>query len=129
MIPPKVESSLDGAEFDGNAWVYDMTDIKIRDLWVRHGVSEYVYCHQGGCEHVLIIADIRLPCKYDVMEREVYPATTFLKQHTLRRCGVCEDRNATVVTYDDIAAPTSPCFLCDSCMAALHPPDEPRKDY
>ncbi|XP_061486263.1 snRNA-activating protein complex subunit 3 isoform X3 [Rhineura floridana] len=96
-----------------------MEDYTFNDLNIKIGFP-YLYCHQGDCEHIVIITDIRLIHRDDCLDRSLYPLLT--KKHWLwtKKCFVCKMYTARWVTNDDSLAPQDPSFFCDVCFQMLH---------
>ncbi|RLW05238.1 hypothetical protein DV515_00005294 [Chloebia gouldiae] len=96
-----------------------MEDYVFNDLYLKIGFP-YLYCHQGNCEHIIIITDIRLIHHDDCLDRNLYPL--LVKKHWLctRKCFVCKMYTARWVTNRDSLAPEDPCFFCDVCFRMLH---------
>ncbi|XP_001507870.1 snRNA-activating protein complex subunit 3 [Ornithorhynchus anatinus] len=96
-----------------------MEDFTFNDLCIKLGFP-YLYCHQGDCEHILIITDIRLVHRDDCLDRNLYPL--LIKKHWLwtRKCFVCKMYTARWVTNNDSLAPEDPSFFCDACFRMLH---------
>ncbi|NXT63694.1 SNPC3 protein, partial [Chaetops frenatus] len=96
-----------------------MEDYVFNDLSLKIGFP-YLYCHQGNCEHIIIITDIRLIHHDDCLDRNLYPL--LIKKHWLctRKCFVCNMYTARWVTNRDSLAPVDPCFFCDVCFRMLH---------
>ncbi|XP_073907915.1 snRNA-activating protein complex subunit 3 isoform X2 [Castor canadensis] len=103
-----------------------MEDFTFNDLNIKLGFP-YLYCHQGDCEHVIVITDIRLVHHDDCLDRKLYPLLT--KKHWLwtRKCFVCKMYTARWVTNNDSFAPEDPCFFCDICFRMLHYDSEGNK--
>ncbi|XP_036095101.1 snRNA-activating protein complex subunit 3 isoform X3 [Rousettus aegyptiacus] len=103
-----------------------MEDFTFNDLHIKLGFP-YLYCHQGDCEHVVVITDIRLVHRDDCLDRTLYPLLT--KKHWLwtRKCFVCKMYTARWVTNNDSFAPEDPCFFCDVCFRMLHYDSEGNK--
>ncbi|KAG3287286.1 snRNA-activating protein complex subunit 3 [Ictidomys tridecemlineatus] len=103
-----------------------MEDFTFNDLNIKLGFP-YLYCHQGDCEHVVVITDIRLVHYDDCLDRTLYPLLT--KKHWLwtRKCFVCKMYTARWVTNSDSFAPEDPCFFCDVCFRMLHYDSEGNK--
>lgn len=103
-----------------------MEDFTFNDLNIKLGFP-YLYCHQGDCEHVVVITDIRLVHHDDCLDRTLYPLLT--KKHWLwtRKCFVCKMYTARWVTNNDTFAPEDPCFFCDVCFRMLHYDSEGNK--
>ncbi|XP_039096860.1 snRNA-activating protein complex subunit 3 isoform X3 [Hyaena hyaena] len=103
-----------------------MEDFTFNDLYIKLGFP-YLYCHQGDCEHVVVITDIRLVHRDDCLDRTLYPL--LIKKHWLwtRKCFVCKMYTARWVTNNDSFAPEDPCFFCDVCFRMLHYDSEGNK--
>ncbi|NXU48041.1 SNPC3 protein, partial [Turnix velox] len=96
-----------------------MEDYMFNDLSLKIGFP-YLFCHQGNCEHIIIITDIRLIHHDDCLDKNLYPLQ--IKKHWLctRKCFVCKMYTARWVTNNDSLAPEDPCFFCDVCFRMLH---------
>ncbi|XP_054979864.1 snRNA-activating protein complex subunit 3 isoform X2 [Sorex araneus] len=103
-----------------------MEEFTFNDLYIKLGFP-YLYCHQGDCEHVVVITDIRLAHHDDCLDRTLYPL--LIKKHWLwtRKCFVCKMYTARWVTNNDSFAPEDPCFFCDVCFRMLHYDSEGNK--
>ncbi|KAM6227656.1 snRNA-activating protein complex subunit 3 isoform 2-T2 [Spheniscus humboldti] len=103
----------------GNLQSVKMEDYTFNDLSLKIGFP-YLFCHQGNCEHIIIITDIRLIHHDDCLDRKLYPL--LIKKHWLctRKCFVCKMYTARWVTNKDSLAPEDPCFFCDVCFRMLH---------
>uniref|UniRef100_A0A8B9S311 snRNA-activating protein complex subunit 3 n=1 Tax=Apteryx owenii TaxID=8824 RepID=A0A8B9S311_APTOW len=103
----------------GNLQSAKMEDYTFNDLSLRIGFP-YLFCHQGNCEHIIIVTDIRLIHHDDCLDRNLYPL--LIKKHWLctRKCFVCKMYTARWVTNKDSLAPEDPCFFCDVCFRMLH---------
>ncbi|XP_053147095.1 snRNA-activating protein complex subunit 3 [Hemicordylus capensis] len=96
-----------------------MEDYTFNDLRIKVGFP-YLYCHQGDCEHIVVITDIRLIHQDDCLVRSFYPL--FTKKHWLwtKKCFVCKMYTARWVTNEDSLAPQDPSFFCNVCFQMLH---------
>ncbi|KAM9587757.1 snRNA-activating protein complex subunit 3 isoform 3-T3 [Morphnus guianensis] len=103
----------------GNLQSVKMEDYTFNDLSLKIGFP-YLFCHQGNCEHIIIITDVRLIHHDDCVDRNLYPL--LIKKHWLctRKCFVCKMYTARWVTNKDSLAPEDPCFFCDVCFRMLH---------
>ncbi|KAK7320042.1 hypothetical protein RJT34_04772 [Clitoria ternatea] len=97
----------------------EMHKIRFCDISFRLGAG-YLYCHQGDCNHTLVIRDMRLIHPDDVQNRAAYPIITFQLKLRFQKCNVCKIFRATKVTVDDKWAPENPCYFCDECFTLLH---------
>ena len=98
-----------------------MEETKWEDLLVRCGVN-YLYCHQGNCEHIVVINFIRFAIKSDKQSVNDYPLHVFQNKVRTRKCKVCDIYPAKYVTYNDPFANENPFFYCTHCYrpSALH---------
>lgn len=110
----------------GKFQVAKMEDYTFNDLNIKIGFP-YLYSHQGDCEHIVTITDIRLVHHDDCLERHLYPL--HIRRHWLlsRKCYVCKLYIAKWVTKSDSFAPDDPCFFCDVCFKMLHYDSEGNK--
>lgn len=96
-----------------------MEDTRFVDLKVKLGYP-YLYCHQGDCEHLVIITDIRLSHKDDCLDMRLYPLLTHKHRVVTQKCAVCHLYIGRWVTMNDQLAPKDPCLFCDMCFRMLH---------
>lgn len=98
-------------------------DTPLAAVWLRAGPGRQgVFCHQGGCEHIVTVRDVRrFDPNSDPAWASAYPlqvaGLSFL-QH--RPCGACGAAPCALVTYEDRVATSSPFFWCDACFRELH---------
>lgn len=105
--------------------VASMEHTRIEDLYLRIGSSvPGLYCHLGGCEHLVVVDDVRLyDAQVDPPMLSQYPYRIRVPSGTLltrRQCEACGYRAARKVTYDDRNAPYTPFFWCDECFRMMH---------
>lgn len=103
----------------------NMEETTFSDVYLRLGDgATYLYCHAGGCEHALLVTDVRAfdgACDPPLVRH--YP---FLLSHApaganqRRQCEVCNQRVACRVTYDDEMTDHAPFFWCAQCYRAIH---------
>ncbi|XP_023817932.1 snRNA-activating protein complex subunit 3 [Oryzias latipes] len=96
-----------------------MEDTLLQDLKLKVGFP-YLYCHQGDCEHLVIITDVRLVHKYDCLDKKLYPMLTHKHKVLTQKCAVCHLFIARWYTTSDQFAPSDPCLFCDKCFRMLH---------
>nr|XP_033775027.1 snRNA-activating protein complex subunit 3 [Geotrypetes seraphini] len=96
-----------------------MEDYTLNDLHIKIGFP-YLYCHQGDCEHIVMVTDIRLIHRDDCLDKTLYPL--LVKKHWLwtRKCYVCKTYIARWVTNNDSFASDDPSLFCDVCFKMLH---------
>ncbi|WVZ67707.1 hypothetical protein U9M48_016751 [Paspalum notatum var. saurae] len=92
---------------------------RFSDLHFRPGAG-YLYCHQGNCNHTIVIRDMRLIHPEDTGNQAEYPLQTFELQKRLQKCSVCQIYLATKMTVDDKWALNNPCYFCIKCYYLLH---------
>ncbi|XP_068090964.1 snRNA-activating protein complex subunit 3 isoform X2 [Hyperolius riggenbachi] len=110
----------------GKFQVAKMEDYTFNDLHIKIGYP-YLYCHQGDCEHIVTITDIRLIHHDDCLDRNLYPLHVRKHWFYSRKCHVCKLYIAKWVTNNDSFAPDDPCFFCDVCFKMLHYDNEGNK--
>ncbi|KAM9363715.1 snRNA-activating protein complex subunit 3 [Symphorus nematophorus] len=96
-----------------------MEDTRFADLTVKVGFP-YLYCHQGDCEHLVIITDIRLAHENDCLDKKLYPLLTHKHRVATQKCAVCHVFIGRWFTTNDQFAPSDPCLFCDKCFRMLH---------
>ncbi|CAM8942053.1 unnamed protein product [Rhodiola kirilowii] len=97
----------------------EMQHTRFCDLKFRLGAG-YLYCHQGECQHTIVIRDMRLLHPDDVQNRAAYPLRTFQLKQRFQKCSVCKIFKATKITVDDKWAQDNPCYFCNQCYHLLH---------
>ncbi|XP_078070290.1 snRNA-activating protein complex subunit 3 isoform X2 [Mustelus asterias] len=96
-----------------------MEDYIFNDMCIKVGYP-YLYCHQGDCEHVIIITDIRIVHRDDCLDKTLYPCVIKKPWMWTRKCSVCKLFIVRWVTNNDSFAPEDPGFFCDLCFRMLH---------
>ncbi|PWA30621.1 hypothetical protein CCH79_00009165 [Gambusia affinis] len=96
-----------------------MEDTRLVDLTVKVGFP-YLYCHQGDCEHLVIITDVRLAHRSDCLDTDLYPLLTHKNRLVTQKCSVCHVFIGRWYTTRDQFAPSDPCLFCDKCFRMLH---------
>nr|DBA28127.1 TPA: hypothetical protein GDO54_008532 [Pyxicephalus adspersus] len=102
-----------------NFQIAKMEDYTFNDIKLKIGFP-YLYCHQGDCEHIVTITDIRLIHHDDCLDRNLYPLQIRKHWFCTRKCFVCKLYIAKWVTKNDSFAPDDPCFFCNVCFKMLH---------
>ncbi|PLW18583.1 hypothetical protein PCANC_09223 [Puccinia coronata f. sp. avenae] len=124
-----------------------MEQVRMDQLTLR--INEpYWMLHQGNCEHIFTIDEIRAlhptdpaphptpvpvpagPSRGDVAvdvpaatgtgTTTAYPITSFLSRISSPKCRVCDRDPARLVAIDDELCVESPCFICLTCFKFLH---------
>ncbi|KAM9792994.1 snRNA-activating protein complex subunit 3 [Neosynchiropus ocellatus] len=96
-----------------------MEDTRFLDLKVKVGYP-YLYCHQGDCEHLVIITDVRLLHMNDCLDKQQYPLVIHKHRAVTQKCAVCYTFIGRWYTTKDQFAPSDPCIFCDKCFRMLH---------
>ncbi|XP_059826114.1 snRNA-activating protein complex subunit 3 isoform X1 [Hypanus sabinus] len=96
-----------------------MEDYTFNEMCIKVGYP-YLYCHQGDCEHLVIITDIRVVHHDDCLDKTLYPCIIKKPWMWTRKCSVCKLFIVRWVTNNDSFAPQDPCFFCDTCFRMLH---------
>ncbi|XP_076583508.1 snRNA-activating protein complex subunit 3 [Chaetodon auriga] len=96
-----------------------MEDTRFVDLTAKVGFP-YLYCHQGDCEHLVIITDVRLAHKNDCLDKKLYPLLMHKHRVATQKCAVCHVFIGRWFTTNDQFAPSDPCLFCDKCFRMLH---------
>uniref|UniRef100_UPI00398F1055 snRNA-activating protein complex subunit 3 n=1 Tax=Pristiophorus japonicus TaxID=55135 RepID=UPI00398F1055 len=96
-----------------------MEDYTFNDMYIKVGFP-YLYGHQGDCEHLIIITDIRVIHRDDCLDKTLYPCVIKKPWLWTRKCSVCKLYIVRWVTNNDRFAPEDPCFFCDVCFRMLH---------
>uniref|UniRef100_A0A665XCX1 snRNA-activating protein complex subunit 3 n=1 Tax=Echeneis naucrates TaxID=173247 RepID=A0A665XCX1_ECHNA len=96
-----------------------MEDTRFVDLKVKVGFP-YLYCHQGDCEHLVIITDVRLAHANDCLDKKLYPLLTHKHRVSTQKCAVCHVFIGRWLTTKDQFAPSDPCLFCNKCFQMLH---------
>jgi snRNA-activating protein complex subunit 3 len=96
-----------------------MEDYTFADLTIRLG-AQYLFCHQGNCEHIIVFNDVRFTHDQDTKNANAYPVNLFQTKIRRRKCRLCDIYPAKYVTYGDRLAPENPCFYCERCYRPLH---------
>lgn len=100
-----------------------MEDTSFYDLKMKVGFP-YLYTHQGDCEHVVILTDVRLVHQDDCLDLKLYPLITHKHRVVTRKCSVCHLYISRWMTTSDALAPTDPCLFCDQCFRMFHYDDK-----
>ncbi|XP_016890589.1 snRNA-activating protein complex subunit 3 isoform X2 [Cynoglossus semilaevis] len=103
-----------------------MEDTRFSDLKVKVGFP-YLYCHQGDCEHLVIITDVRLTHRDDCLDKKFYPLLIHKHRIATQKCAVCHIFIGRWFTKNDQFAPSDPCLFCEKCFRMLHYDSEGKK--
>ncbi|XP_048855864.1 snRNA-activating protein complex subunit 3 [Brienomyrus brachyistius] len=96
-----------------------MEETSFSDLRLKVGYP-YLYCHQGDCEHVVLIADVRMAHQDDCLDMNLYPLLAYKHRVKTRKCSVCHMYISRWITTNDSLAPMDPCLFCEQCFRLLH---------
>jgi len=96
-----------------------MADTLFRDLSIRMG-AQYLYVHQGNCQHIITFSNLRLVSDQDNQDKTVYPIHIFQSKIKRKKCRICDINPAKFITYGDKLADENPYFYCDKCYRPFH---------
>ncbi|TRY97447.1 hypothetical protein DNTS_008194 [Danionella cerebrum] len=103
-----------------------MEDTYFYDLKLKVGFP-YLFTHQGDCEHVVILTDVRLVHQEDCLDVKLYPLITHKHKGFTRKCSVCHVYIGRWITTNDALAPSDPCLFCDQCFRIFHYDNQGKK--
>ena len=116
---------------------YNMNDTALIDIPIRIGYP-YLFRHGDGCDHMVILNDIRLIDKYDSFKVEQggnitndnRAIVTYQKKLKRRKCDACLFYYAKFISINDISMGdvSHALFLCDHCIKKLHYKDVSEKN-
>lgn len=95
-----------------------MQDTTLKDLALRFGYP-YLFCHQGNCEHIVVLNQARQNSELDPKSSRDYPRQVFSSLELEPMCRIC-DQAAERVTFDDLHAPEQSFLWCDQCYISFH---------
>lgn len=99
-----------------------MEEHRFEDLNFRLGCP-YLYMHQGECEHLFTISDIRYISTDDQMNSMKFPfvtATSIGKKQDNLRCYMCKSRPPHWYTRNNSRLPVDPYFFCENCFHSFN---------
>ncbi|KAJ1801179.1 hypothetical protein LPJ59_000503 [Coemansia sp. RSA 2399] len=103
-----------------------MDGARFLDLSIRLK-QPYLFVHQGDCEHVMMVTDMRLLGPKDDQIVENYPKQIFRTRHMRHKCRMCSAYPAQYVTKNDFHSGMSPCYFCEKCYTPFHFDDEGKR--
>jgi hypothetical protein len=99
-----------------------METTRFSDLHLKIG-AQYLYCHAGDCEHVLIVENVRGYSPH-IDNYDSFPVLVYQNKIRRLKCSVCKYLPGRIVTTDDESICENPCLFCEVCFKLLHPDDE-----
>lgn len=99
-----------------------MEDHTFKDIKFRLGCP-YLYLHQGDCEHLFTISDVRYVVDSPALRNIKFPyitATSFGGKEENLRCYMCKKRPPHWYTRNNDRLPTDPFFFCESCFYSFN---------
>ncbi|TMW62032.1 hypothetical protein Poli38472_009525 [Pythium oligandrum] len=100
--------------------VFALEDTRFADLALKIDVPG-VYIHQGECEHLIRLRDVRLPHGFDSTQLEDFPMRLpNMLYRQLRNCLICQQYSAKFVCYGDRLSISDPMFFCERCYRTAH---------
>lgn len=95
-----------------------MENTRLQELEFRLGCP-YLYLHQGNCEHLFTISDIRYVPDNVTINAIDYPsitATSIGRKNDHLKCYMCKDRPPHWYTRNNDRLPLDPYFFCEDCF-------------
>lgn len=107
-----------------------MEEHKFEDLVFRLG-HPYLYMHQGDCEHLFTISDIKyVPNDPNHLGQTRFPfvtATSIGRKADNLRCYMCRNRPPHWYTRNNSRLPVDPYFFCENCFHSFNYDADKRK--
>jgi snRNA-activating protein complex subunit 3 len=66
-----------------------MDDVTFSQLSLQLG-TQYIYLHQGDCEHIMVVTDIRMIHGDDNQNKNAYPLLNYQSKIRRRKCRLCD---------------------------------------
>lgn len=92
-----------------------MDNVLFKDLTLKLGYP-YVYQHQGDCEHLFTISDIRLLHASDSLCSGDYPRFACASNKIVRRCMMCGTKEACYFVRNCERLMSDPTYMCEICF-------------
>jgi snRNA-activating protein complex subunit 3 len=99
-----------------------MEETKFEDLTIRLGYP-YLYLHQGDCEHLFCISDIRYVQNNSHLRSMKFPFVTapcYGRKEDNLKCYMCKIGPPHWYTRDNTRLPVDPFFFCESCFKSFN---------
>ena len=97
----------------------EMETTRFVDLSVNLGKA-YLYQHQGNCQHVFSVCDVKLLHPRDCRDRSEYPLCVSQQVHRKKRsCCVCFN-SASWISIGFSLSPDHEAYYCNTCFHAFH---------
>ena len=116
---------------------YNMNDVALMEIPIRIGYP-YLFRHGDGCDHMVVLNDVRVIDKYDSFKVEQSgnvsndncAVVTYQKKLKRRKCDACLFYYAKFISINDISMGdvSHALFLCDYCIKKLHYKDVSEKN-
>ncbi|KAI8364182.1 snRNA-activating protein of 50kDa MW C terminal-domain-containing protein [Blakeslea trispora] len=101
----------------------NMQDITLGQMSLKLN-TPIALMHEGQCEHMMLVPDIRLLATNEYKSLDEFPRTTHNFTYIRFKCSMCTVYPATKITHDDIVSGFSPCYFCDICFDSFHKNDQ-----
>lgn len=99
-----------------------MEEHKFEDLEFSLGCP-YLYLHQGDCEHLFTISDIKYVPNDENLQQTKFPfvtATSIGRKADNLRCYMCRNRSPHWYTRNNNRLPVDPYFFCEDCFYSFN---------
>lgn len=102
---------------------------KFEDLKIQLG-RPYLYLHQGNCEHLFTITDLKYVTNDLNLQKTQFPfvtAMSFGSKADNLKCYICKSRPPHWYTRGNKRLPVDPYFFCENCFHSFNYDSEQRK--
>jgi snRNA-activating protein complex subunit 3 len=96
-----------------------METTKFLDLKFNAGYP-MVYLHQGNCEHLFTVSDVRMLASSDSLMRSNYPIMNSLSSSRSTFCNICAFIEAKFLITESTCHMQDPTYLCEECFKSFH---------
>lgn len=106
-----------------------MESNKFEDLEFKLG-APYLYLHQGDCEHLFTISDIKyLPYDYDlqITKFPLVTATSIGRKEDYIKCYICKNLPPHWYTRNNTRLPVDPFLFCENCFYSFNYTSDKKK--
>jgi len=95
-----------------------MEQTRFIDLNLQLG-KQYLYCHHGDCEHVLVFESVRsyIP---SIDNYPSFPVLIYQSKNRRKKCFACQHLPGRIVTTKDKYLSQNPYLFCTDCYKSFH---------
>lgn len=103
----------------GKVSIKSMRSTKFEDLSIRLGYPQ-LYRHYENCEHVVVVADVRLLATSDSLKSADYPMLRCVSSTRNLMCMICGINEAAFLVRNTNVHLQDPTYLCQNCFISYH---------